>query len=665
MIILGQLCLLISLVASGYSAFALLAGGLANSVRVLRSGLVGVVATFLALTAVVVVLGSALAAKDFRLAYVAQYSNHDLPWHYSLSALWVGQAGSLLLWAWLLAMMAMVFRFFPRQRLHFLRDPALGFVMGYLAFLLLIMVFHADPMQLSRAVPRDGIGLSPLLQHPSMLIHPPVVFVGYAAWAFPFALAAAALVTGQLDKNWIELARPWALFAWTVLGGGILLGAQWAYEELGWGGYWSWDPVENGSLIPWLTGTALIHGLMAWKHCGVLKKSTLGLSMATFGLCNFATFLTRSGVFSSVHAFSQSGIGWLFLGMMLTMILMGAGLLLHRRRYLTSSGLSSDWLSRETLVLLSTVLLTVLAAVIILGTVMSSLSTLTVGRTILVGAPFYNNVLIPVALIILAMTALAPLLRWRKPPTRPQKRAIGIASVTALLIVAAAWGFGERHPITLAIFGLGSLVPVSLAAAVWLDIGTHGGWSRWQMIVHKLRTKRPQYAGFVIHVGLACLATGVAASSWGTQRIEAVLQTGETFRWAQREIRYVRLDQRSQDDKVIVEAQLEISTSHHRPVSLAPARHLYLLHNEWTTEVAIHSAWRGDLYTILNSADEDGRVTLTLIDNPLMRWIWLGGGVMACGAVLAAWPVRRRVRSSAKRLPVSHTKSAQHRRSAA
>ena len=277
--------------------------------------------------------------------------------------------------------------------------------MGYLCFLTAVMVFAADPMEASISAVREGVGLSPLLQHPAMLIHPPVVFLGYALWTVPFAVAAVALVSGQLDTNWIRQARPWALLAWMVLGVGILLGADWAYEELGWGGYWGWDPVENGSLIPWLTGTALIHAMLAWQHARVLKKTAICLAIATFALCNFATFLTRSGVFSSVHAFSASPIGWLFLVLMIGLTIVAAVGLIVRRSALAPQRPISSVVSREALVLVATVALLLLAATAVAGTLSTALSGLISGQAVMVGPAFYNDVLIPTGLTLLLTTA--------------------------------------------------------------------------------------------------------------------------------------------------------------------------------------------------------------------------------------------------------------------
>ncbi len=328
--VLGEFCLFISLAATGYAAF--LAVWLGHKASRLQQRIV-ISATTIGLAGLTITTGLliwALISRDFRFEYVAQYVSRLLPWRYCLSALWVGQAGSLLLWTWMTAVVATLLRMLPAPDVH-LRNTAFGLVMGNVFFLLCVIVFAADPMAPSMIASNEGAGLSPLLQHPSMLIHPPIVFMAYSVWGVPCALALAALATRRLDTTWTYIARPWALAAWTLLGVGLLLGAHWAYQELGWGGYWGWDPVENGSLLPWLTGTALIHGLMSWRHHRSLKKTAISLAIITFGLCNFATFLTRSGIFSSVHAFSESPIGWMFLGLMGVLLGGGATMLILRR----------------------------------------------------------------------------------------------------------------------------------------------------------------------------------------------------------------------------------------------------------------------------------------------------------------------------------------------
>jgi cytochrome c-type biogenesis protein CcmF len=625
-----------------------------------------------ALLAALGVLCYALVAKDFEFEYVAHYTSQALPWQYRLSALWVGQAGSLLLWAFVSALLSVVFC--ATRADGPLRTTAFGMLMANVAFLLAVMVFAADPMKASLTVPREGLGLSPLLQHPSMLIHPPVVFLAYAAWAVPFALAAAALITGKLDEQWVRQARPWALFAWVVLGAGLLLGAHWAYQELGWGGYWGWDPVENGSLIPWLTGTALIHSLMTWRHRGSLKKLAVSLAIVTFGLCNFATFLTRSGIFSSVHAFSQSPIGWMFLGLMGVLLLGGAGLVFHRRRELAPERPLGHMFARESLVLLSAYLLLLLTTVVMVGTLCIPLSTLFLGRTAQIGPEFYNIVLMPISIALLTATAVVPLVRWGAAPEKTQRQMLLFGVGLACLLAGLAAWCGLRHPVSLAMTGLATLAVAATSGSWILDArqtrrGSGGirGMPRRQVglvlrFVHVLVQRRQQYAAYVIHLALVCLAIGITGSSLGSQRHEAELQEGDVFEFAGRRVECVRLIQREVPDKLIAEVELRVSRAGGSPVTLRPARHLHLLQNEWTTEVDIHSTWAGDFYTILNAGLGEGRVSLTFVDNPLMRWLWCGGWLAGGGAFVAAWPVRRR---RAKRTVSEITRVCSHDRKAA
>ena len=310
--------------------------------------------------------------------------------------------------------------------------------MANVFFLVVVIVFAADPMAPSLIAANQGAGLSPLLQDPSMLIHPPIVFLAYSVWAVPCALALAALITGRLDTTWTHMARPWALAAWTLLGVGLLLGAHWAYHELGWGGYWGWDPVENGSLLPWLTGTALIHSMMAWRQRGALKKTAISLAIITFGLCNFATFLTRSGIFSSVHAFSESPIGWMFLGLMCALLGGGATMLVRRRSMLGGQRLIRTLLARETLIVVSIFLLLSLTVVVLVGTLIGPLSKMLIGRTIQVGPAFYNNVLPPIGLGLLAMTSIVPLLQWGAAPNSNERRLLMIGLLISFVGVVAA-----------------------------------------------------------------------------------------------------------------------------------------------------------------------------------------------------------------------------------
>jgi len=659
--ILGELCLQGAFAAAGYSSLACLLTPRQTSQPL--PGFRSAALCLAALLAVVGILCHALVTQDFGFEYVAHYTSRQLSWPYRLSALWVGQAGSLLLWAFLSAGMSVVFAARSGTQLEQpLPRTAFGLLMANVTFLLAVMVFAADPMKPSLTEHREGLGLSPLLQHPSMLIHPPVVFFSYAAWAVPCALATASLVTGKLDTQWVRQARPWALLAWCTLGAGLLLGAHWAYQELGWGGYWGWDPVENGSLIPWLTGTALIHSMVTWRNHGSLKRLAVSLAIVTFALCNFATFLTRSGIFSSVHAFSQSPIGWMFLGFMGVLLFGGAGLVIHRRRALAPERALGSPLARESLVLVSAYLLILLTTVVTVGTLFIPLSAMITGRTAQIGPEFYNNVLMPIGLAVLTITAIVPLVRWGAAPDASQRSMLLCATGVATLAVALAAWTGMRHPVALAVTGLATLTVAATVGSWMLDalaladklpaLATRGVtskrdvWSRRFNLVSPLmmvlQHRRRQYASYAIHLALVCMAIGITGSSLGSIRHEAELQEGQVFEWAGRRIEYVRLMQREAPDKLIAEIELLVSRPGQPAVTLRPARHLHLLQNEWTTEVDIHSTWSGDFYTILNAGLGERRVHVTFVHNPFMRWLWCGGWLAGGATLVAAWPARRR-----------------------
>ncbi|HND53489.1 MAG TPA: cytochrome c-type biogenesis CcmF C-terminal domain-containing protein [Pirellulaceae bacterium] len=647
--ILGEICLLASLVTSGYGALVTALGDEGLKRRGKWAGAL----TAVLLTAVLVVLAGALIVKDFSFDYVAQYSSTSLPWHYSLSAVWVGQAGSLLLWAWLLSMLTIVFRATARDLTSGERYSAHGVLLACTAFLVAIMVFAADPMQPNLLTRTEGSGLSPLLQHPAMLIHPPIVFLGYATWTIPFALSVAALWHGAKDERWTRTVRNWSLLAWLVLGTGILLGADWAYQELGWGGYWGWDPVENGSLVPWLTGTAMIHSLMAWRYRNCLKKTTVALAIATFGLCNFATFLTRSGIFSSVHAFSQSPIGWLFLGLMCVLAIGGAVLIYSRRAALATNRPTSSVFSRESMILISVVLLSLLTAVVVTGTIVAPVTSMWFSRTVQFGPEFYNRVLAPIGVALLAMTAVVPLVRWGRAPGPQQLRLLGATAAAAVAATLVAAAFGVRSTLGLTVTFFASLSLATLAAAWWLDARRRSRGHRDPRrlaagLASALRDQRRRYAGYVIHLGFTCLAVGVTGSSLGTFREEMELDEGQTIQWQGWSVTHSKLDQRETPDKLIAEATLSVRDAWGREATLHPARHFHTLQEEWTSEVAIDSSVRGDLYIVLHAGLGEGRIFVSLISNPLLAWLWIGGWLCGAGAIVALVPSRRHATSAAQ-----------------
>jgi cytochrome c-type biogenesis protein CcmF len=640
---LGQLCLLTALVASGYGAFACFLAWRRQHELLDRIGHFSVVVGMLALTSVGAILAVALLLRDFQFAYVAQYTSRTLPWHYALSAFWVGQAGSLLLWAWSVGVLAVVFRFRSGHEPRPLRQLAFAILAAYQFFLVAIMVFGANPMQASLTVPRDGAGLGPLLQHPAMLLHPPIVFLGYAGCAVPFALAIAAILSGRLDAAWVREARPWAFFTWAILGIGILVGAYWAYEELGWGGYWNWDPVENGSLLPWLTATAMIHAAMVYRQHGGLKRTTLLLAIATFAACNFAAFLTRSGVFSSLHSFSQSPIGWMFL-LLFVVLAAGTGLFMVRRHgALTPDGSISGLWAKEGVIAASVLALVLLAAAVFIGTASMPLSDLFFAHKVLVGPGFYNGALIPVSLSLLVAMAAAPLLQWGAPPGRKQRMVLLFSALAGLVAAALVWLSGFHQYLIVTVAALTAATATAVIAAWVLDVGrdvTKGSFL-WRRLPPVLSSRRRTYAGYTMHLAIACLAVGVAGSSLGAWQRDFTLAKGESIHWAGRDVRFVRILQQQLPEKVVMQAELEITPDGGTPYTLRPAQEYYPIQNQWSPQVAIHSTWGGDFYTILHSGEGEDRIRLTIVENPLMRWMWLAGWLVPVGAVPWFWPSRR------------------------
>jgi cytochrome c-type biogenesis protein CcmF len=598
-----------------------------------------------ATTLVVMILATALIARDFRFAYVAQYTSRTLPWYYALSSLWVGQAGSLLLWAWFSLIVSLIYRVTAARDNAASWRRTMGLLLSGASILLSLVVFVADPCAPSLIEPQDGTGLSPSLQHPAMLIHPPMVFLGYALWSVPAALAITAATNPERKIDWLRESRPWGLAAWLLLGAGIMLGARWAYQELGWGGYWSWDPVENGSFLPWLIGTAAVHAWMVAGYTRRMQRAARALTISTFAACLFSSFLTRSGIFSSLHAFSSSSLGWIFLVWMFPLLASALVLAFRSVPSELESTRRARWSSRENVIGVITYTIIALAIAICIGTLSGVLSPMLLRHKIVLGVEYYNGVLIPAAIVILTATAAAPLLRWGGSPLPFERRLLFLA---ALLGVGVAWIERQvmlRPSLPACVDGLFAGTLASFCGAIACDYCKSPARSLWER-VQSMRAQRRKYGGFVVHVGLLVLASGIASSSLGRREHQVVLPVGDSCEWYGYVVRLREVEQRQETHELAIIARLEIERHGKLVAELSPSQNYYHRQREWTTESSIYATWQSDLYTLFFSSDDGRDARIALIHNPRVRWIWAGGCIMGFGAMTAAWPARRPSRQS-------------------
>jgi cytochrome c-type biogenesis protein CcmF len=605
-----------------------------------------VVAALLTLAEAILLV--AILRHDFRLDYVASYSSRDLPTLYQVTVLWAGQSGSLLFWTWLQAVLVVVLVWANgRRRVSGDRAlvVALATMHGIQAVLLAILAGITSPFTLLAQVPADGHGLNPLLQNPWMAFHPPVLFVGYVGMAVPFALAIGALATRQADAAWLPQCRRWALVAWCFLTVGIVVGGLWAYLELGWGGYWAWDPVENASLIPWLTGTAMLHTMILHERQGRLPRLNLALLGVTFALTLFGTFLTRSGVLASLHAFAPNlKLGALFLLLIGASLALLAVLLAKRWRQWPGGPWLDSFASREMAFVLGILLLLLLAATVLLGTTLPLYGKLIGLGEATVGVPFYNRATGPLFLLLLAAMGIAPLLPWRGAgeghlPWRRLAWPLAAGVLVALALRLAGITAGQAlagYAITTFIVGV---AVVRLARDVQAGRAAgRGAW--WRLVPATVWQRRRRYGALLAHVGVAILATGVIASSFHQVERSSALALQERLTIGGYELRYTDLDYYQRANAEVVGARLELWRSGRLVGELRPERRLYSRSQQVMTEASRHGTWLNEVYVILASVTQDNRVVLKAYVNPLVQWIWGSCFVLVAGVALALVPGR-------------------------
>jgi cytochrome c-type biogenesis protein CcmF len=646
MVDIGYFSLLMAVIASAYSIFAAIAGARSGRGEFLRSSENSTFAVAGLLSIALLALLIAFLTNDFQVSYVANHSNRTLPVTYKISALWGGQEGSLLLWGWLLAIFSAVVSIQNRHQNRTLMPYVITALMSVELFFLILMTFVTSPFTRLDYVPADGRGLNALLQNPGMLFHPPTLFLGYVGFTVPFAFAIAALITGQLGDIWIRSTRRWTIFSWFFLVVGILLGAQWAYVELGWGGYWAWDPVENASLMPWLTGTAFLHSVMIQERKNMLKVWNIVLIVLTFLLSIFGTFITRSGIVSSVHSFGQSALGPFFLAFLGGIIFVSLLLIITRLPSLRSTNELDSLVSRESSFLFNNLILVGAAFSVFLGTVFPIISEAVRGVKITVGPPFFNQVNVPIGLMLLFLTGACPLIAWRKASGKNLSKNLLIPVFVAVAGCIGLIAAGIRHRYSLLSFTLVIFVLVTIVLEFVRGVRLRRKLKGENPVVAlaKLiwRNKR-RYGGYFVHVGIVLIFLGITGSAAFKVEREVRLSKGESVALRDYTITYESLVQYPTANKEIIAATLSVYQNGQRFGSLNPSIEKYS-HGDMQTasEVAIRTTLKEDLYAILAGYEPEGRsATFKLIINPLVVWIWIGGLVLSLGTIVIMLPDRR------------------------
>ena len=659
----GSLALLIALALAAYNLLAgavalrLLTTGqpariqperLADTAR--RAGIAG----FVAVTAAAFALVWSVFANDFSITYILEHSNRDLPGAYKFSALWSGQEGSLLLWAWLLAVYGFVLRLTHKTdvRLYAYAGTILAAVQ---VFFLAILNFAAPPFSLMKgAIPEDGNGLNPLLQYPEMVIHPPLLYLGYVGFTIPFAFALGALMMRYPGEKWIKITRAWTMVTWLFLTCGIFLGMHWAYAVLGWGGYWGWDPVENASFMPWLTGTAFLHSVMMQEKKGMMKSWNVWLIFSTFLLTLLGTLLTRAGLVSSVHAFAQSSIGNWFVAFMVIVLAVCVFTYVLQRKHLKSEHHLESLVSRESSFLFNNLVLLTACFVILWGTLFPILSEYVQGSKVTVGAPFYNRVAVPIGLFLLFLTGVGPLLPWRATSIKSIRRnfILPIVALWATVIVCLAVGVRPWKDGAFDSGNFYALVAFALSASVFAAIVMEflrGGaviakqTGRNLLVATWLLTRRNtrRYGGYIIHIGVVIVVVGLAGAAFN-RNVEQEMALGDRLNIGPYTLQSVGGTQDTNPNYDSWYAVLDVSEGGKKEFQMTPEKRVYHASGQPQTMVAIHSVPSWDLYVVYEGANPDtGQPIIKAFLNPLVGWIWAGVALMFFGTLVALVPSQK------------------------
>ncbi len=700
---LGFACLLLALAVCAYGIGASLYGVRRGRPEFSESGRRSVYALAGILTVAFAVLEIAFLRNDFAFNTVADTSSRTTPAFYRAAAVWSSQEGSLLLWAWLLSLWSSLALFLTRKRMRDVAAYATAILLGFGGFFIALMVFYANPFATTRPAPPEGVGLDPLLRFPTMMIHPPMLYSGYTLCTIPLAFGAGALLARRVDADWIRAIRRFSFAGWLFLGTGILLGARWSYSELGWGGYWGWDAVENASLMPWLTATAFLHSLMIQEKRGMLKVWNVSLVLATGTLAIMGTFLVRSGILNSIHAFGGATLGVPFVCLIGVLIAGSIYLVVSRREMLRSESRLDSLVSRESVFLLNNLVLVALCFVIFWGTYFPLISEAVNGQESSVGPPWFDRYTVPLALVLVLLSGIGPVIAWRRATLANARRNFLLPVLCALATAAVLIAGGLAHkPLAVAMFCCAAFVFGSVGQEFVRGTRVRraiAGEPLPAALVALVRRNRRRYGGYIVHIGIAVLFIGVAASSSFQHARELSMSPGQSVKVGAYSVRYVRptatvtpaYDRAHTGSTLALGAVLDVTKGGHHVATLYPSEGYYasdeasqgtvgsLIGGQPVSHVAIDGGVTRDVWSAIQPEIESPRLKQIVeagnrtlrpedalfalgllareylrhppvaqfhfIVSPLVMWIWIGGAIVFLGGLIAAWPVAGRVRA--------------------
>ncbi|MBX2813361.1 MAG: heme lyase CcmF/NrfE family subunit [Myxococcales bacterium] len=645
----GYLAMLTAMVVACYTAAAAIVGYHRRDTRLAISAQNGVYVVFGCLSIASLALIYLFVTDDYSVKYVHHYSDRSMPLFYKATAFWGGQDGSLLFWVWVMSVWSAVAVYVNKDKNRAILPYTIVAMMAVTLFFTILMILNANPFETYLGgAPSDGRGLNPLLQNPYMVTHPPSLYLGYIGWTIPFCFAIGALAHGHLDYGWVDAMRRWCLAAWVFLTIGLVLGGLWAYEELGWGGYWAWDPVENAAFIPWLTGTAFIHSIQVQERRQSFKMWNVILIILTFVLTLVGTMMTRSGIVQSVHAFAQSDIGNTFLVFIAITVVVSTGLVIWRAKELAPENRLESVLSREFVFLLNNWILVMMAFFVLFGTLFPSVYRFFYGQEVNVGASFFNLWMRPLGLILLFLTGVGPLLPWRKSTSSSLFKQFVMPTTMAALAAPIMWGLGLQEPWALTTFCLCVLVTTTIIQEFWRGSRArmrNSQESFGEALLNLMGRAKRRYGGYIIHFGLVLTFVAFAGNAYKIED-EQQLQPGERARVGNYEVRFDRLESGDDGQKSSITAHVTVFKAGTDEVlgTLAPAKWSYRVPEEQvTTEVDKRLSLRDDLYLVLGGYDpRTESVALQLKVNPLVNFLWIGTAVMLIGWAVAVWPARSR-----------------------